>query len=210
MTLLITCWTRRLWWTGSAGTGLTWAAARRGTSYASSGLDAVWRAGLLAIAHSGGVKGAADHLVAKARQVLDPSAAHQHHRVLLEIVALAGNVGADLHAVGQPHAGHLAQRRVGLLGRGGVHARAHAAALGCGHLLLATLARFQSGRSQLLLRRGTPFADQLAGGRHAWARVAGGYQSSRRSNSSRLSSIHRACPRLRTPCWCSAISRSTT
>src|SRR5437588_8751038 len=108
----MTCWTRRLWWTGSGAIGLIWAAARRGTRR-SPGLDAVLGAGLLAVAHAGRVKRAADHLVTKAREVLDPAAADQHHRVLLEVVALAGDVGAHLHAVGQPHPGHLAQRRVG-------------------------------------------------------------------------------------------------
>src|SRR5579884_3943199 len=137
----MTCWTSRLWWTGSGGIGLTWAAARRGTRRRlrdsararSLGLHAVLRAGLLALAHAGGVERAADHLVAEARQVLDPAAAHEHPRVLLQVVALAGDVGADLHAVGQPHARDLAQRRVGLLRRGRVHARAHAPALGGRH-----------------------------------------------------------------------------
>src|SRR5579859_6201652 len=98
----MTCWTIRLWWTGSAGMGRFWAAARRGTKNASLGLDAVLRAGLLAIAHSGGVEGPADDLVAEPRKVLDATATNQDHRVLLEVVAFAGDVGPDLHAVGQP------------------------------------------------------------------------------------------------------------
>src|SRR5579875_844152 len=141
----MTCWTSRLRWTGSGSIGRTWAAARRGISGPELragllGLDAVLRAGLLAVAHAGGVQRAANHLVAEARQILDAAAAHEHDRVLLQVVALAGDVGANLHAVGQPHASDLAQRRVGLLGRGRVDARADAAALGRGYLALATLA----------------------------------------------------------------------
>ena len=66
---------------------------------------------------AGGVQRAADDVVAHARQVLHAAAADQHHRVLLQVVALAGDVGRDLHAVGQPHARDLAQRRVRLLRR---------------------------------------------------------------------------------------------
>src|SRR5579875_782346 len=104
----------------------TWAAARRGKESSLLGLHAVLRAGLLAVRDAGGVKRAADHLVTETREVLDAAAAHEHHRVLLQVVALAGDVGADLHAVGQPDARDLAQRRVRLLGRGGVDAGAHA------------------------------------------------------------------------------------
>src|SRR5579884_246752 len=171
MTLLITCWTRRLRWTASGSTGRIWAAARRGIGRPLLGLHAVLRAGLLAVADAGGVERASDDLVAEARKVLDAAAAHEHDRVLLEVVALAGDVGADLHPIGQAHAGDLAQSRVRLLGRGRVHARAHAAALGRGDLLLASLAGLQARRGELLLGSGATLADQLAGGRHAvWER----------------------------------------
>src|SRR5918994_4716944 len=50
------------------------------------GLGAVAAAGLLAVLHAGGVEGAADDLVAHARQVADTTAAHQHDRVLLQVV----------------------------------------------------------------------------------------------------------------------------
>src|SRR5437660_8617238 len=98
----MTCWTSRLRWMGSGSIGRTAAAARRGT-VGLLRLHAVLRAGLLAVADAGGVERAADHLVAEAREILDASPANQHDRVLLEVVALAGDVGADLHAVGQPH-----------------------------------------------------------------------------------------------------------
>src|SRR5688500_13074034 len=92
-------------------------------------LRAVTAAGLLAILHTRGVEGAPDDLVANAGEVLHTTAAHEHDGVLLEVVALAGDVGGDLHATGQAHTGDLAQRRVRLLGGGGVHAGAHPTAL---------------------------------------------------------------------------------
>jgi hypothetical protein len=53
-------------------------------------LGAVAAARLLAVAHAGGVERAADDLVADTRQVAHATAAHEHDRVLLQVVALAG------------------------------------------------------------------------------------------------------------------------
>src|SRR3954447_13403587 len=94
ITLLMTCWTRRDRWTGSGSTGRMVAAARRGIRLLL--LHAVLRARLLAVADAGGVERPADDLVAHARQVLDAAAAHEHDRVLLQVVALARDVGRDL------------------------------------------------------------------------------------------------------------------
>src|SRR2546423_14481842 len=110
----MTCWTRRDPWTESFSIGRTPAAARRGIRVL-AGLHAVLRAGLLAVRDAGGVERAAHDLVAHAREILDATAAHEHHRVLLEVVALAGDVGGDLHPVRQPDACDLAQGRVRLL-----------------------------------------------------------------------------------------------
>src|SRR5262245_37582271 len=107
----MTCWTRRERWTASGSTGRIWAAARRGIE-ALALLDAVLGAGLLAVADAGGIQRPADDLVANARQVLDPAPADEHDRVLLEVVALARDVGRDLHRAGDPYARDLAQRRV--------------------------------------------------------------------------------------------------
>src|SRR4029453_12833252 len=93
-------------------------------------LGAVARAGLPAVADALGVEGAADDLVADAGQVLHPAPADEHDRVLLEVVANARDVGGDLDAAGQADPAHLAQRRVGRLGRGRVDARADAPPLG--------------------------------------------------------------------------------
>ena len=75
------------------------------------------------------VQRAAHDVVAHARQILHAAAADEHDRVLLEVVAFARDVGGDLEPVGEPNAGHLAERRVGLLRGGGVHPGADAALL---------------------------------------------------------------------------------
>src|SRR5580704_15017723 len=92
-------------------------------------LRAVAAACLLAVADTLGVQGAADDLVAHARQVTDAAAAHEHDRVLLQVVTHARDIGGDLDLAGQPDPGDLPQRRVGLLGCGGVDARAYPAPL---------------------------------------------------------------------------------
>ena len=55
-------------------------------------------------------------MIADAGQVLDTSAANQHHRMFLQFVAFTRDVGINLHLVGQPDPGYLAQRRIRLLG----------------------------------------------------------------------------------------------
>ena len=125
-------------------------------------LGAVAAAGLLAVAHAGGVERAADDLVADAGEVLHPAAADEHDRVLLEVVALAGDVGGDLHAAGEAHTGDLAQRRVRLLRGVGVHAGAHAAPLG---------RALQRRRLALGRLRLPALADQLLDGGHSEPRV---------------------------------------
>src|SRR5690606_21255641 len=77
-----------------------------------------------------GVEGATNDVIAHDGQVLDPSAAHQYHRVLLEVVLLARYVRRDLLATTAPHAGDLAQSRVRLLRGLRLHRRAHATTLG--------------------------------------------------------------------------------
>src|SRR5438067_1228505 len=82
-------------------------------------LGAVFRTALLAALDSDGIEGAADDVVPNARKVLHPAAADHHHRVLLEIVAHARNIGRHLNAIGQAHACNLAQGGVRLLRGGG-------------------------------------------------------------------------------------------
>src|SRR5919202_5916636 len=163
----MTCWTRRDPCIGSGSSGRTPPGALRGIYERLLGLDAVLRPRLLAVGHAGGVEGSADDLVAHAREVLDAAAAHEHDRVLLEVVALARDVGGDLHAVRQAHAGDLAKRGVRLLRRGRVDARADPAALRRGELLLAPLAGLETRRRDLLLRLLASLADELIDARHA-------------------------------------------
>src|SRR6516164_2517139 len=95
-------------------------------------LGAVLGATLLALADARTIERAAHGVVTHARQVLDAAATDEHHRVLLQVVALAADVAGDLVAVGEAHAADLAERRIGLLRRGGVDARADPALLrGC-------------------------------------------------------------------------------
>src|SRR5207237_6112027 len=91
---------------------------------------AVAGTGALAVGDARGVKGAPDDLVADAGEVAHAATAHEHDGVLLEVVAFARDVGRDLDAARQAHAGDLAQGRVGLLRRLGGDAHAHAPALG--------------------------------------------------------------------------------
>src|SRR5262245_36811307 len=60
-------------------------------------LRAVAAASLLAVRDASGVECAADDLVADAGQVADTTAAHEHDRVLLEVVALTRDVRGHLH-----------------------------------------------------------------------------------------------------------------
>jgi len=56
--------------------------------------------------------GAYDRLSGKAKEVAgkvtDAATANEHDGVLLKVMALAGNVGRDLEAVDEAHAGNLA------------------------------------------------------------------------------------------------------
>src|SRR5438046_1293776 len=159
--LLISWVTSGELYTGSAISGRCGAGPLRGMS-ALLLLRAVAAARLLAVAHALGVQRAADDLVPHARKVLDPTATNEHDRVLLEVVPDAGNVCGDLDLAGQPDTGDLAQRRVRLLGRGGVHACAHAAPL------RAPLERRRLGLARLRL---AALADQLLDGRHPSLRL---------------------------------------
>src|SRR5581483_6053422 len=134
----------------------------RGEAWLRASLGAVLGAGLLAVRDARRVERGPDHLVAEARQVLDAPAADQDDGVLLEVVPLPGDVGADLHAVRQAHAGDLAQGGVRLLRRRRVDARADAP-------LLRRAA--QRGRLHLRLRRLAALADELIDSRHQFSGI---------------------------------------
>src|SRR5829696_4625480 len=92
-------------------------------------LGAVLRPALLAALHTHRVQRAADDVVADSGQVLDAAAADEHERVLLEVMADAGDIGGDLDTVREADTRHLAKRRVRLLRRLREHPDAHAALL---------------------------------------------------------------------------------
>src|SRR4051794_41017907 len=75
-------------------------------------LGAVLGTALAAIGDARRIEGAADDVVANAREILHAAAANHDDRVLLEVVTLAGDVRRHFHLVRQTDAGDLAQRRV--------------------------------------------------------------------------------------------------
>src|SRR4029453_2357896 len=92
-------------------------------------LRAVLRTALTAVVHARTVEGAAPRVVAHAWEVFHTTAADQHYRVFLQVVAFAADVADDLETVGEPHLAHFTHRRVPLFRCGGVHARADTALL---------------------------------------------------------------------------------
>ena len=58
--------------------------------------------------------------------ILGPASTHEHDAVLLDVVALAGDVGGDDGAGGQLDTGRLSLARVGLLGSHDTDSQAHA------------------------------------------------------------------------------------
>src|SRR6266852_1684392 len=115
---------------GSGKTSRLTAARRRDMALLlSRPLGAVFRAALAPVLDALGVMRAADDVIAHAGEILDPAAADEHHRVLLEIVALAGDIARHLEAVGEADARNLAQRGIRLFRRRRVDARADPAFL---------------------------------------------------------------------------------
>src|SRR5579885_2946876 len=145
---------------GSGSTSRLTAARRRDiASLLARPLGAVFGAPLAAVLDALRVERAANDMVANPGQILDPAAADQHHRMLLQIMAFARDIAGNLETVGQPHPRNLAQRRVGLFRRGRVDAGAHAAFLRTGlhrrHLVARQL-RPARIADQLIDRRPSP------------------------------------------------------
>src|SRR6476659_9975303 len=92
-------------------------------------LGAVLGAGLPAVLDALRVEHAAKNVIANARKVAHTAAADQHDAVLLEVVALAGDVADHFALVGQADLGNLAERRVRLLRGRRIDAGADAALL---------------------------------------------------------------------------------
>jgi hypothetical protein len=77
---------------------------------------------LLTVSNAHGIQSAPNHVIANAWEVLNTATSDQDDRVLLQIVANAGNVGSHLNAIGQTDAGYFSQRRVWFLGSLRIHA----------------------------------------------------------------------------------------
>ena len=102
------------------------------------------------------IERATDDVVTNTGKVLDATPAHQHDRVLLQVVPFTGDVGVDFAAIGQAYTSHLAQRRIWLLRRRGKNAQTHTAPLGRAHQVggfRSRLLAFTSPTNELLDRR---------------------------------------------------------
>lgn len=74
--------------------------------------------------------------------ILTTSTSDEHHTVLLNVVALSGDIRRDLSTGAQTHTRRLTLAGIGLLGPRNAHLEAHA-------LLLRTLRVGQSGRCMM-------------------------------------------------------------
>src|SRR6476660_4411906 len=92
-------------------------------------LGSVLRPSLFPILYATSIQRATDDVVTNAGKVLDPPAAHQHHRVLLQVMPLTRNVRCHFHLVGQANSGDFPQRGIRLLGRHGLDLGAYATLL---------------------------------------------------------------------------------
>src|ERR1700687_3723929 len=120
-------------------------------------LGAIFRAPLLAVLNTGGIERPANHVIAHAGKILYAAAAHEHDRVLLQVVADPGNVSGDFNAVCQAGARDFSQRGIGFLGRLRVDTNTNAA------LFRASLQRRRLGLGPDLI---APESNQLCKRRH--------------------------------------------
>src|SRR5690349_9822289 len=67
-------------------------------------------------------------MVTHTRKVFYTTTAHQHDRVLLQVVTISGDISNNLHFVGEANLGHITQRRVRLLKRSGINTGANSTA----------------------------------------------------------------------------------
>lgn len=112
-------------------------------------LGTVLGAALGAVFHTGGIESAADDVITYTGKVFDTAAADEHDGVLLEVVALAGDVGVYFLAVGEAHTSHFTHGRVRFLRCRCVDADTDTAALG---------AAVESGALALILHSHASFA----------------------------------------------------
>jgi len=119
--------------------------------------DAVLGAAATALFDAYAVERATDDVITHTGKILYAATAHEYNAVLLEVVALVGNIGDDFVAIGQAHFGDFTNGGVGLLGRAGhdLHADAALKRVAC------------QGRGLGFETRGAPGApDELINGGH--------------------------------------------
>ena len=92
-------------------------------------LCAVTRTRLLSLGNACGIECAAHDMITNAGQVLNSSASDEYGRVLLKVMAFAGDVNGTFLLVGKSYPCNLSDCRVRLLGRGGRYGKAYAAFL---------------------------------------------------------------------------------
>ena len=90
---------------------------------------AILRSTLLPPLNSYRVERSPNNVISNSRQVLNSTAANQHNRVLLKIVANPRDVRSHLYRISEANAGHLSKRRVGFLRRLSVNTRTDPALL---------------------------------------------------------------------------------
>src|SRR5882724_9080773 len=120
-------------------------------------LRSVLGAALLTASDAGSIQRAPNHVITHAGQVLHTATADQNNRVLLQVVSDAGNIRGYFNAIRQTNAGDFAQGRIRLLGRLGINAGTHAAAL---------RTSLQSRTGRLIVWRLPAFTNQLIECRH--------------------------------------------
>ena len=88
-----------------------------------------------------GILRSADHVVTNPWQIADPAAPDQYHRVFLEVVPLAGDVGGHFNVVGEPYTSHFPKCGIRLFRRDCANLQADARLLGRTLLEFASTAR---------------------------------------------------------------------
>ena len=128
-------------------------------------------------------------MVTNTGKVLYTATADQNNRVLLQVVANAGDIGGNLVTVGQAHTGDLTKGRVGLLGGGGSDSGAHTSLLGgskvSGLILQGVQTLLQSGSGGLVSDLLSALSNELIKSRHdfllSYILANGGIISSKQS-----------------------------
>ena len=120
-------------------------------------LGAVLRTTLLAIIDTKGIERTTDDVVTNTGKVTNATAADEHDRVLLKVVAFTTDVRGHFFAIGQTNTSDLPECGVRLLGSRCLHSQTHTATLRA--VIKVTDLRFE-------LRCLAWFAYELINGRH--------------------------------------------